>query len=120
MEKLLPLIVIGVLILSGFGVIGTNIDISYKSLDNLIRDNTLLYSLSFPNVDEFRIINKNNMQRIEIDDFNFFKANSYQPQRSSKEGIFLCGTCREPMDIPNSVIDASGAAAKAAEIVMRG
>ena len=56
---------------------------------------------------------------IEIDDYNFFKANSYQPQKSSKEGVFLCGTCREPMDIPNSVIDASGAAAKAAEVIMR-
>ena len=57
---------------------------------------------------------------IKINDFNFFKANSYQPQISSKEGIFLCGACREPMDIPSSVVDASGAAAKAAEIVMRG
>ncbi len=57
---------------------------------------------------------------IKINDYNFFKAENYQPQKSSKEGIFLCGACREPMDIPNSVIDASGAAAKAAEIVMRG
>ncbi|MBY8992010.1 MAG: CoB--CoM heterodisulfide reductase iron-sulfur subunit A family protein [Candidatus Lokiarchaeota archaeon] len=57
---------------------------------------------------------------IKMNDFNFYKANSYQPQKSSKEGIFLCGACREPMDIPNSVIDASGAAAKAAEIIMRG
>ena len=57
---------------------------------------------------------------IKMNDFNFYKANSYQPQISSKEGIFLCGACREPMDIPNSVIDASGAAAKAAEIIMRG
>ena len=57
---------------------------------------------------------------IKMDDFNFFKANSYQSQISSKEGIFLCGACREPMDIPSSVVDASGAAAKAAEIVMRG
>ena len=57
---------------------------------------------------------------IKTNDFNFFKANSYQPQISSKEGIFLCGACREPMDIPSSVVDASGAAAKAAEIVMRG
>jgi heterodisulfide reductase subunit A len=58
--------------------------------------------------------------RIDIDDYNFFKAHNFQPQKSSKEGIFLCGTCREPMDIPTSVIDASGAAAKAAEILMRG
>ncbi len=56
---------------------------------------------------------------IEIDDFNFYKAKVYNPQKSSKEGILLCGACREPMDIPNSVVDASGAAAKAAEIVMK-
>ena len=56
---------------------------------------------------------------IKLDEFNFFKGMTYQPQKSSKEGIFLCGACREPMDIPNSVVDASGAAAKAAEIVMR-
>ena len=56
---------------------------------------------------------------IKLDEFNFFKGMTYYPQKSTKEGIFLCGACREPMDIPNSVIDASGAAAKAAEIVMR-
>ncbi|MFW9900327.1 MAG: FAD-dependent oxidoreductase [Candidatus Thorarchaeota archaeon] len=57
---------------------------------------------------------------IKISNLNFFETQKYQPQKSSKEGIFLCGACREPMDIPNSVIDASGAAAKAAEIIMRG
>ena len=56
---------------------------------------------------------------IRVDECNFFKSMTYHPQKSSKEGIFLCGTCRAPMDIPNSVVDASGAAAKAAEIVMR-
>ncbi|MFX1259432.1 MAG: FAD-dependent oxidoreductase [Promethearchaeota archaeon] len=56
---------------------------------------------------------------INIDDYDFFKVNPYQQQLSSKEGIFVCGTCREPMDISNSIIDASGAAARAAEILMR-
>ncbi|MFX1311342.1 MAG: FAD-dependent oxidoreductase [Promethearchaeota archaeon] len=56
---------------------------------------------------------------IELNEYNFFKGDYFHPQKSSKEGVFLCGTCRAPMDIPNSVIDASGAAAKAAEIVMR-
>jgi heterodisulfide reductase subunit A len=56
---------------------------------------------------------------IKLDEFNFFKGMTYYPQKSTKEGIFLCGACREPMDIPNSVVDASGAAAKAAETVMR-
>ena len=56
---------------------------------------------------------------IELDEYNFYKGHTYQPQISSKEGIYLCGACREPMDIPTSVIDASGAAEKAVEIVMR-
>jgi heterodisulfide reductase subunit A len=56
---------------------------------------------------------------IKLDEFNFFKGMTHYPQQSTKEGVFLCGACREPMDIPNSVVDASGAAAKAAEIVMR-
>ncbi len=57
---------------------------------------------------------------VELDKYNFFQEKVYQPQLSSKEGIFLCGTCKEPMDIPNTVIDASGAAEKAAEIVICG
>jgi len=57
---------------------------------------------------------------IDTDKDNFFKAESHYPQKSSKDGIFLCGACRQPMDIPTSVVDASGAAAKAAEIIMRG
>ncbi len=54
---------------------------------------------------------------IELDHYNFFKGDTYHPQVSSKEGIFLCGACREPMDIPTSVLDASSAAARATEIL---
>ncbi|TFG22452.1 MAG: CoB--CoM heterodisulfide reductase iron-sulfur subunit A family protein [Promethearchaeota archaeon] len=56
---------------------------------------------------------------VELDKYNFFKGDTYHPQLSSKKGIFLCGACREPMDIPTSVVDASGAAARAAETIMR-
>ena len=54
---------------------------------------------------------------VELDHYNFFKGETYHPQLSSKKGIFLCGACREPMDIPTSVLDASSAAARAAEII---
>ena len=57
---------------------------------------------------------------VALDEYNFFNGDPHHPQISSKEGIFLCGACRQPMDIPTSVVDASGAAAKAAEIIMRG
>jgi heterodisulfide reductase subunit A len=57
---------------------------------------------------------------VALDEYNFFNGEPHHPQKSSKEGIFLCGACRQPMDIPTSVVDASGAAAKAAEVIMRG
>ncbi|GAG75597.1 unnamed protein product [marine sediment metagenome] len=57
---------------------------------------------------------------VALDEYNFFNGEPHHPQKSSKEGIFLCGACRQPMDIPSSVVDASGAAAKAAEVIMRG
>jgi len=56
---------------------------------------------------------------IELDQYNFFKGDPYSPLESSREGIYLCGACRGPMDIPNSVIDASGAAGIAAEAAVR-
>jgi len=55
---------------------------------------------------------------VELDIYNFFKGETYQPQLSSKKGVFLCGACREPMDIPTSVLDASGAAARAVEVII--
>jgi len=55
---------------------------------------------------------------VELDHYNFFKGETYHPQSSSKRGIFLCGACREPMDIPTSVLDACSAAARAVEIII--
>ena len=52
---------------------------------------------------------------IELDDYNFFKEKSYYNKSlSSKEGIFLAGFCQGPMDIPETVADASGVASQVA------
>ncbi len=52
---------------------------------------------------------------IELDDYNFFKEKSYYNKSlSSKEGIFLVGFCQGPMDIPETVADASGVASQVA------
>jgi len=92
-------------------------DINTSQVKQLKFDLVILATTMIPKKDAGKLAK---ILGIEISDLNFFKVNSYQPQKSSKEGIFLCGACREPMDIPNSVTDASGAAAKAAEAVMRG
>ncbi|TKJ23246.1 MAG: heterodisulfide reductase [Promethearchaeota archaeon Loki_b32] len=55
---------------------------------------------------------------IELDDYNFFKEKSYYNKSlSSKEGIFLVGFCQGPMDIPETVADASGVASQVATLL---
>ncbi|NVM45346.1 MAG: CoB--CoM heterodisulfide reductase iron-sulfur subunit A family protein [Candidatus Lokiarchaeota archaeon] len=55
---------------------------------------------------------------IELDKYDFFKEKSYfKKSLSSREGIFLCGFCQGPMDIPETVADASGVAAQVATLL---
>jgi heterodisulfide reductase subunit A len=50
---------------------------------------------------------------IETDDYGFYRTLPSRPLETLKPGIYVTGTCREPKDIPDSVAEASGAAAKA-------
>ncbi|MFW9942497.1 MAG: FAD-dependent oxidoreductase [Candidatus Thorarchaeota archaeon] len=55
---------------------------------------------------------------IEVDNYNFFKEKTYfNKSLSSREGIFLAGFCQGPMDIPDTVADASGVAAQIADLL---
>jgi heterodisulfide reductase subunit A len=57
--------------------------------------------------------------RVKIDEYGFFKAkdSTLTPVDTGVPGIFVCGYCQEPKDIPESVAQASGAAARAAEAI---
>ena len=57
---------------------------------------------------------------IDLDHYDFVKTNPFLPVETSVEGIYTCGCAREPMDIPRSVAEASGAAARAAEVIKGG
>lgn len=61
-----------------------------------------------------------NILSIQLDDFDFIKTNPYFPTETSREGIFTCGCAHEPMDIPQTVAEASAAASSAAEIIKGG
>jgi heterodisulfide reductase subunit A len=50
---------------------------------------------------------------IERDEYGFFKEDVTEPLKSSKEGIYLCGTSTGPKDISESVALASGAVSQA-------
>lgn len=54
---------------------------------------------------------------IEINQFGFFKTTPENPVDTTREGIFVCGCGHSPMDIPESVAQASSAAARAVQTV---
>jgi heterodisulfide reductase subunit A len=58
---------------------------------------------------------------IELDDYGFFKSKNpiINPIDTIKPGIFVCGCCHGPRDIPTSIAEASGTAAQAAVISRR-
>ncbi|KAA0001022.1 MAG: CoB--CoM heterodisulfide reductase iron-sulfur subunit A family protein [Thermoplasmata archaeon] len=55
---------------------------------------------------------------IETNEYGFIKVKDYvfHPVETTREGIFVAGCCERPKDITESVVQASAAAAKAAEI----
>ena len=58
---------------------------------------------------------------LDLDDFGFFKPVDpvSNPIETSKPGVFVCGCCHGPRDIPESVAEASGTAAQAAVVSRR-
>jgi heterodisulfide reductase subunit A-like polyferredoxin len=50
---------------------------------------------------------------IELDEYGFCHTSFFNPIETSTPGIFAAGPFREPKDIPESLIDASGAAGQA-------
>jgi heterodisulfide reductase subunit A len=48
---------------------------------------------------------------IELNEFSFCRTSSFEPVASSRDGIFVSGPFTEPKDIPETVMQASGAAA---------
>ncbi|NPV67712.1 MAG: FAD-dependent oxidoreductase [Anaerolineae bacterium] len=51
---------------------------------------------------------------IELDDYGFCHTVQFNPLETSRPGIYAIGPFREPKDIPESVVEAGGAAASAA------
>ncbi len=51
---------------------------------------------------------------IELDEYGFCHTVQFNPVETSRPGIYAVGPFREPKDIPESVVEASGAAAAAA------
>lgn len=57
---------------------------------------------------------------IELDEYGFCHTVQFAPLQTSRPGIYAVGPFREPKDIPESVVEASGAAAIAEGLLARG
>ncbi len=54
---------------------------------------------------------------IQLNGYDFCATKLFSPLETSRQGIYVCGAFSSPKDIPDSVAQASGAAAKAASII---
>ncbi|MGB3714548.1 MAG: FAD-dependent oxidoreductase [Candidatus Promineifilaceae bacterium] len=54
---------------------------------------------------------------IELDPYGFCHTTLFDPLQTSRPGIFAAGPFREPKDIPETVVEASGAAASVARLL---
>lgn len=49
---------------------------------------------------------------IELNEFNFCKTSTFRPVESTREGVYVSGPFTEPKDIPETIMQASGASSK--------
>jgi len=54
---------------------------------------------------------------VELNKYNYCETKHFSPLETSKPGVFVCGAFSSPKDIPESVAQASGAAAKAMNVI---
>jgi heterodisulfide reductase subunit A-like polyferredoxin len=54
---------------------------------------------------------------IELDEYGFCHTTLFDPLQTSRDGLYVAGPFREPKDIPESVMEGSGAAAKASQLL---
>jgi heterodisulfide reductase subunit A len=82
-------------------------------VDMVVLCQALIPSGSTKDISDMLDLSLNDYQFVDIPDRLFHPVDTEIP------GIFACGFCQAPQDIPDSVIQASAAAARAAEFISR-
>ncbi len=54
---------------------------------------------------------------LQLDHYDFVETDSFKPVETGTPGIFVCGACQGPKDIPSSVVDSSAAAGVAGSLL---
>jgi len=76
----------------------------------------IVLSIGFSCSDEHRKFG--NIFGVEMNEYNFVHTDTFTPLQTTREGIFVCGTFNSPKDIPDTVAEASGAAAEASSLLV--
>ena len=90
-----------------------------RKLESLEVDLVVLSQALAPSCNFVEIADK---LHVSLDEYGFvcIPDKLFHPVDTETPGILACGFCRGPQDIPSSVIQASGAAARVAEIIQSG
>jgi heterodisulfide reductase subunit A-like polyferredoxin len=95
-----------------------DLEINYVTEDGMIRSerfDMVVLSVGFETSDSAKELAKR--LDIKLNDNGFSESTSFAPVSSSRPGIFVCGSFQSPKDIPQSVMEASAAAAAAAGLL---
>jgi len=95
-----------------------NLHIKYETEDGQLKEeefDMVVLSVGF--------VSKENMQElakkigVKLNEFGFCVTPEFDPINTTRRGVFVCGAFSGPKDIPETVMEASGAAAKASSII---
>jgi len=91
-----------------------NLIVRYEDEDGELRDekfDLVVLSVGFESKEGMEDLAKN--LKIELDHYGFCKTDALSPLGTTKDGVYVCGAFSGPKDIPETVIQASGAAGEA-------
>ncbi|MDI6704391.1 MAG: CoB--CoM heterodisulfide reductase iron-sulfur subunit A family protein [bacterium] len=95
-----------------------NLFIKFESEDGRIEEeefHMVVLSVGLNPTDKAQTLSKR--LGIELNRYNFCKTSELTPVDTTKPGIFVCGAFQAPKDIPETVIQASAASAKAGALL---
>ncbi|MBI4722147.1 MAG: FAD-dependent oxidoreductase [Candidatus Stahlbacteria bacterium] len=77
--------------------------------------NMVILAIGFRPIKE--VIDISDKLKIRLNKYNYLKTFDFYPMQTTRDGIFACGVVSNPKDIPETVMQASGAAGLAAELL---
>jgi heterodisulfide reductase subunit A len=95
-----------------------NLRIRYETEDGRLHEeefDLVVLSVGFTPSENAKRLAKN--LGVELNEFGFCKTQPFHPMETSRPGVFVCGMFSSPKDIPETVTQASAAAASVGELL---